>query len=93
MLRCSNIDSVAFNRQQAPIVKRRARHDIRGPEMLRLTEVGSAPEFEYEEGGDAWRTLLHGAYLHLAHSNATLALVREGRYSETIGVTAPCHAG
>ena len=81
------IDSVAFNRQVADILKTGTARD-RGPEMLRLYRGRFAPEFEYEEWAEAWRTLLHGAYLHLAHST-TSALVREGRYSETIEILLP----
>jgi DNA-binding SARP family transcriptional activator len=72
------IDSVAFQRQVADIL-RSSTATSRGPEMLRLYRGSFAPEFEYEDWSEAWRTALHGAYLHLAQ--CTMAgLVREKQY-------------
>ena len=53
------MDSIAFNRQVADILKSGTARD-RGPEMLAAIPGRFAPEFEYEEWAEAWRTLLHG---------------------------------
>ena len=78
------IDSVAFARQVTDIL-RTGSAKARGPEMLRLYRGQFAPEFEYEEWSEAWRTSLHGAYLHLAQSTVT-ELNRERRYEDAVDV-------
>ena len=81
------IDSVAFYRQASDILKSGTARS-RGPELLRLYRGKFAPEFEYEEWAEAWRTQLHGAYLHLAHSTTT-ALARDGRHADAVDVLLP----
>ena len=81
------VDSVAFYRQASEILKAGTARD-RGPEMLRLYRGRFAPEFEYEEWAEAWRTQLHGTYLHLAHST-TQALIRDRLYSDAVNVLLP----
>jgi DNA-binding SARP family transcriptional activator len=81
------VDSVAFNRQVADIMRTGTARD-RGPDMLKLYRGRFAPEFEYEEWAESWRTQLHGAYLHLAHSVAS-AFARDGRYSEAVEILLP----
>lgn len=78
------VDSVAFQRQVADILKTGSAKS-RGPEMLRLYRGYFAPEFEYEEWSEAWRATLHGAYLHLAQSTAA-DLVRDGQYQMAVDV-------
>jgi DNA-binding SARP family transcriptional activator len=81
------VDSVAFQRQVADIL-RTASAMTRGPEMLKLYRGWFAPEFEYEEWSEAWRTSLHGAYLHLAQCTVA-ELIRERHYElavETLAV-------
>jgi DNA-binding SARP family transcriptional activator len=81
------VDSIAFNRQVADILRTGA-SGSRGPEMLSLYRGRFAPEFEYEEWADAWRTQTHGAYLHLAHSTAR-ALIAEQRLRDAVDVLTP----
>ena len=85
------IDSVSFNRQATDILRTGTASE-RGPEMLRLYRGRFAPEFEYEEWADPWRTQLHATYLHLAHATAR-ALIRDGRVAEAVDVLTPDHAG
>jgi DNA-binding SARP family transcriptional activator len=81
------VDSVAFNRQAADILKSGEAAN-RGPELLSLYRGRFAPEFEYEEWAESWRTALHGTYLHLAHRTAT-ELGRSGRLWEATEVLTP----
>ena len=81
------VESVAFNRQAAEILKKGLARE-RGPEMLRLYRGRFAPEFEYEEWAEDWRTQLHGSYLHLAHSTVS-ALIREKRLAEAVDLLTP----
>jgi DNA-binding SARP family transcriptional activator len=81
------IDSVAFARQVSDILGT-GTVLARGPEMLRLYKGGFAPEFEYEEWTEEWRTHLHGSFLRLAHATAQ-ALIREGRFSDVVELLAP----
>jgi DNA-binding SARP family transcriptional activator len=81
------IDSVAFSRQTSDILAT-GTSSTRGPEMLRLYRGGFAPEFEYEDWAEGWRTHLHGLYLHLAHATAE-ALIRQGAYAEVVEVLTP----
>ena len=53
--------------------------------MLRLYRGVFAPEFEYEEWSESWRTSLHGAYLHLAQSTVA-EIIREHRYQEAVDI-------
>jgi ATP/maltotriose-dependent transcriptional regulator MalT/DNA-binding SARP family transcriptional activator len=78
------VDSVAFMRQAADILASNASPE-RGAELLRLYVGRFAPEFEYEEWADEWRTQLHGTYLHLAHSTGE-ALMQGRRYREAAEV-------
>jgi DNA-binding SARP family transcriptional activator len=78
------VDSVAFNRQVAEIMRKGTVRE-QGPEMLRLYRGRFAPEFEYEEWAEDWRTQLHAAYLHLAHTTVA-ALVRAGLVAEAVDV-------
>jgi DNA-binding SARP family transcriptional activator len=81
------IDSVAFARQVSDILGTGTAL-ARGPEMLRLYKGGFAPEFEYEEWTEEWRTHLHGSFLRLAHATAQ-ALIREGRFSDVVELLSP----
>jgi two-component SAPR family response regulator len=81
------IDSVAFARQASEILAT-GTATRRGPEMLRLYRGGFAPEFEYEEWSEDWRTHLHGAFLRLAHATSD-GLVQEGRFADAAEVLAP----
>jgi DNA-binding SARP family transcriptional activator len=56
--------------------------------MLRLYKGEFAPEFEYEEWTEEWRTHLHGSFLRLAHATSQ-ALIREGRFSDVVELLAP----
>ena len=78
------VDSVAFNRQAAEILRKGTARD-QGAEMLRLYRGRFAPEFEYEEWADDWRTQLHGEYLHLAHTTVAV-LVRSGQLAQAVDV-------
>ncbi len=80
------IDSVAFARQVSDILGSGTAL-ARGPEMLRLYKGSFAPEFEYEEWTEDWRTHLHGSFLRLAHATSK-ALIQEGRYSDGVEVLA-----
>lgn len=81
------VDSVAFARQSADIIRTRSA-STRGPEMLALYRGHFAPEFEYEEWADEWRTHLHSSFLHLAQATAS-ALVAERRYGEVVELLSP----
>jgi DNA-binding SARP family transcriptional activator len=84
------IDSVAFARQTADILGTGTAL-ARGPEMLRLYKGSFAPEFEYEEWTEDWRTHLHASYLRLAHATSR-ALIDEARYGEVVEVLSPVAA-
>ena len=76
------IDSVAFNRQAADILKSGTARD-RGPEMLGYTEAGSRLSSSTKSGPT------HGGPSSTARTSTSRtarrsALVREGRYSETV---------
>jgi DNA-binding SARP family transcriptional activator len=81
------IDSVAFARQAADIVTRSSAVS-RGPELLALYRGHFAPEFEYEEWTESWRTHLHTTYLRLAHATAQ-ELLSEKRHGEVVEVLTP----
>lgn len=80
------IDSVSFLRQATDAV-RRGDLTNSGSGLMRLYTGRFAPEFEYEDWAEDWRTLLHTTYLHLAHATAT-ALVSSGRSQQAVGVLA-----
>jgi ATP/maltotriose-dependent transcriptional regulator MalT/DNA-binding SARP family transcriptional activator len=84
------IDSIAFARQASDIF---ASHSsaTRGPELLALYHGRFAPEFEYEDWAEEWRTHLHTTYLRLAHSTAS-ALLKDGRYADVVEMLAPVAA-
>jgi len=81
------VDSVAFARQAADIVGSGAAGP-RGPEMLALYRGHFAPEFEYEDWAEEWRSHLHTSFLHLAQATSS-ALVRDGRYGEVVEILTP----
>jgi DNA-binding SARP family transcriptional activator len=81
------VDSVAFSRQAAGIATS-GKAGVQGPEMLRLYRGGFAPEFEYEEWANDWRSHLHGTYLHLARCTVD-DLINQRRYSEVVDVLVP----
>jgi DNA-binding SARP family transcriptional activator len=81
------VDSVAFARQAADIIGAGTAAS-RGSEMLALYRGHFAPEFEYEEWADEWRTHLHTTYLHLAHATSS-ALIVERRYGEVVEALTP----
>lgn len=78
------VDSVAFARQSADIIGT-GTAGSRGPEMLALYRGHFAPEFEYEEWADTWRTHLHTNFLHLAQATSR-ALVVEHRFGEVVEI-------
>ena len=69
------VDSIAFMRQAAglssPDVSRT------GPSITRLYTGRFAPEFEYEDWAEDWRTLVHAQFLHLSQATAAALLATE----------------
>lgn len=84
------IDSVAFSRQATNILSS-GTAVARGSELLGLYKGRFAPEFEYEEWAEEWRTHLHATYLHLAHATSR-ALLDEHRFGEAVEVLNPVAA-
>ncbi len=84
------IDSVAFARQAASILSTRSAL-ARDPDLLALYRGTFAPEFEYEEWADEWRTHLHATYLRLAHETSR-QLVEQHRFGEAVEVLSPVSA-
>jgi DNA-binding SARP family transcriptional activator len=84
------VDSIAFARQATDIIRTGAAVN-RGPEMVARYRGRFAPEFEYEDWAEEWRTHLHTTYLRLAHSTAS-ALVKERRHGEVVEVLTPVAA-
>jgi two-component SAPR family response regulator len=78
------IDSVAFARQAADILSSKS-PVVRGSELLSLYRGRFAPEFEYEEWSEEWRTHLHTTYLHLAHATSS-TLVEGHRFGEAVEI-------
>jgi DNA-binding SARP family transcriptional activator len=81
------VDSIAFARQAASVLASGSAV-TRGPGMLELYAGRFAPEFEYEDWADDWRTSLHATYLRLAHATAD-GLIAEHRYGEVVDVLGP----
>jgi DNA-binding SARP family transcriptional activator len=81
------IDSIAFSRQAADILSTKSAL-VRGPELLALYRGRFAPEFEYDEWAEEWRTHLHATYLHLAHATSR-ALIEDHRFGEAVEVLTP----
>jgi ATP/maltotriose-dependent transcriptional regulator MalT/DNA-binding SARP family transcriptional activator len=81
------IDSVAFARQAAEILSAGDAAE-KGPRMLALYKGHFAPEFEYEEWAEEWRTHLHSTFLRLAHATAD-GLVRQKRFATASDVLGP----
>ena len=67
------VDSVAFMRQASEAL---GSSDVtrNGPAILRLYTGRFAPEFEYEDWAEDWRTLLHAQFLHLSQATAASLL-------------------
>ena len=84
------VDSIAFARQAAEII-RTGTAATRGPEMVARYRGHFAPEFEYEDWAEEWRTHLHTTYLRLAHATSS-ALVADRRYGEVVEVLTPVAA-
>jgi len=78
------VDSIAFMRQASDALSSRSPFDL-GASIPGLYAGRFAPEFEYEDWAEDWRTLLHAQYLRLVQVTAT-ALVKVGRLQETIEV-------
>jgi DNA-binding SARP family transcriptional activator len=78
------VDSVAFMRQATEAL---ASGDVgrNGPSITKLYLGRFAPEFEYEDWADDWRTLLHTQFLLLSQSTAA-ALVAVGMEQSAIEV-------
>lgn len=78
------VDSVAFMRQATEAL---ARSDLgrAGPSISELYTGRFAPEFEYEDWAEDWRTLLHTQFLLLTQATAD-ALVSERRSQQAIEV-------
>jgi two-component SAPR family response regulator len=77
-----HVDSVSFLRQANDIIK--GGSPVRdGPGLLGMYLGRFAPEFEYDDWAEDWRTLVHATYLHLAQSTAD-GLVDQGRDHEAI---------
>jgi DNA-binding SARP family transcriptional activator len=56
--------------------------------LLALYRGRFAPEFEYDEWAEEWRTHLHATYLHLAHATSR-ALIEDHRFGEAVEVLTP----
>jgi DNA-binding SARP family transcriptional activator len=78
------VDSVAFMRQASEALASRNPTDV-GASITRLYTGRFAPEFEYEDWAEDWRTLLHAQFLRLSQVAAT-GLFRAGRYQDAIEV-------
>jgi two-component SAPR family response regulator len=78
------VDSVAFMRQASEALASRNPMEV-GLSISRLYTGRFAPEFEYEDWAEDWRTLLHAQFLRLSQVTAT-GLVKAGRYQEAIEV-------
>jgi DNA-binding SARP family transcriptional activator len=78
------IDSVAFVRQATEAL---GSTDVSrtGPSITRLYTGRFAPEFEYEDWAEDWRTLVHAQFLRLCHATAA-ALLASGRVQSAIDV-------
>jgi DNA-binding SARP family transcriptional activator len=78
------VDSVAFMRQASEALASRNPTEV-GASIARLYTGRFAPEFEYEDWAEDWRTLLHAQFLRLSQVSAT-GLAKAGRYQEAIEV-------
>ena len=78
------VDSVAFVRQAAEAL---GSTDVAraGPSIARLYTGRFAPEFEYEDWAEDWRTLVHAQFLRLSQATAA-ALLAAGRVQAAIDV-------
>jgi DNA-binding SARP family transcriptional activator len=79
-----HVDSVAFMRQATEALNSPDLARV-GPGIVRLYSGRFAPEFEYEDWAEDWRTLVHGQFLHLSQATAT-ALLAAGRTQHAIDV-------
>jgi DNA-binding SARP family transcriptional activator len=78
------VDSVAFMRQATEALASASLAQA-GPAITRLYDGRFAPEFEYEDWADGWRTLVHAQFLRLSQLTAA-DLVRVGRVHSAIEV-------
>jgi len=78
------VDSVAFMRQSSQALNATAISRV-GPSVLQLYAGRFAPEFEYEDWAEDWRTLVHGQYLRLSQA-AAMALLRDDMPQSAIDV-------
>ena len=70
------IDSVAFVRQATEALNS-ADVARAGPSITRLYGGRFAPEFEYEDWAEDWRTLVHAQFLLLSQATAVALLASE----------------
>ena len=78
------VDSIAFMRQATEALKS-ADLSRTGPSITRLYTGRFAPEFEYEDWAEDWRTLVHAQFLHLSQATAA-ALLAGDRVQAAIDV-------
>jgi ATP/maltotriose-dependent transcriptional regulator MalT/DNA-binding SARP family transcriptional activator len=79
-----HVDSVSFLRQANEALGGDGLADG-GAQLVRLYDGPFAPEFEYEEWAEDWRSHVHATFLRLAHNTST-ALVAQGRFSQAVEV-------
>ena len=70
------VDSIAFMRQATEALNS-ADLSRTGPSITRLYTGRFAPEFEYEDWAEDWRTLVHAQFLHLSQATAAALLAGE----------------
>jgi DNA-binding SARP family transcriptional activator len=78
------VDSVAFVRQATEALNSNDLASV-GPSIARLYQGRFAPEFEYEDWAEDWRTLVHAHYLRLCQATAG-ALLTANRAQAAVDV-------
>jgi DNA-binding SARP family transcriptional activator len=78
------VDSIAFVRQATEVLSSSDLANV-GPSIVRLYAGRFAPEFEYEDWAEDWRTLVHAHYLRLCQATAG-ALVAANRGQGAVDV-------
>ena len=78
------VASIAFVRQASEAVNSSDLASV-GPSIVRLYEGRFAPEFEYEDWAEDWRTLVHAHYLRLCQATAK-ALLTANRAQAAVDV-------
>jgi len=78
------VDSIAFMRQATDALSSRDLASV-GVSIVRLYRGRFAPEFEYEDWAQDWRTLVHAQFLRLCQATAA-ALLKSGQLQTAIDV-------